>query len=113
MPRAPLQPKPLSSWPKPQPLPVCTIILLIVNITLAYWFVQAKISHVWAVPMYAMNIFFFLAERQIYVREKRNFDGWKEEVYVMNTHTIRKDKEWEIRMNSIKRPKNKTSKKPS
>jgi len=93
---------PLATWPRPSPFPICTFILLIVNIGIFYGLQEVQATHLWGAPIYAMNVFFFWAERNIYTREKRNFDGWHAEIAMMME---RKSNLWDDRVRSITRQK--------
>lgn len=67
-------------WPKPSPIPYCGIIFLLVNAMIAYAFDHYAVNVFWLSPFWLLNGFFFWAERDIYMREKRNYDDWYEEM---------------------------------
>ena len=73
----------LATWPRPSAFPICTFVLLLVNIGLFYGLQESHSTHLWGAPIYIMNVFFLWAERNIYAREKRNFDGWHAEIALM------------------------------
>lgn len=94
---------PLKTWPKPSPFPICAIILALINAGLFYGLQAADASFYWLTPTITMNIFFFWAEWSIYMREKRNFDGWRQEMEVL-LQPSRKNI-WEERLRAVQRHK--------
>lgn len=50
------------------------------NAGIAYSFNVYGLNVFWLAPMWFLNGFFFWAERDIYVRERRNYDDWYEEM---------------------------------
>lgn len=95
---------PALRWPKPSSFPVCTFVLLVVNVGLFYGLLYTHSSQMWGVGFYLTNAFFFWAERDIYKREKRNFDGWNREMIAMMEPNPPKNA-WTDRLKSVQRKK--------
>lgn len=73
-----------SQWPKPSRTPWSSIIFLILNIAAVYALDILGVNTLWLLPAVLLNFFFFWAERDIYKREKRNYDSWNKEMgYLM------------------------------
>lgn len=76
--------KVLTEWPKPRSFPWASTLFLIINAIVIYLFNKYDIHLGWMVPPILLNIFFFVAEKDIYRREKRNYDSWNKEMgYLM------------------------------
>lgn len=91
------------SWPKPQAFPVCAFILLLVNLCLYYGVYTSNSSIYWLTPTIFFNIFFFWAEWKIYKRDRRNFDGWREEVDAFLQPSGKN--RWGERLQAVQRPR--------
>lgn len=73
-----------SQWPKPSRFPLSSIVFLFLNAAAAYSLYSLHFNLFWLAPSLLLNIFFFWAERDIYKREKRNYDSWNKEMgYLM------------------------------
>lgn len=73
-----------SQWPKPSRTPWSSLIFLLLNALATYALDLLGFNTLWMVPALLLNIFFFWAERDIYRREKRNYESWNKEMgYLM------------------------------
>ena len=94
--------KNIYEWPRPNPIPRSSIVLLFINIAALYFILDHNVSFYWILPSFIINLFFFNAEKSIYFREKRNFDGWTDEMEA----SIKKPTSQEIwikNINSVRR----------
>jgi len=74
----------MSQWPRPSKTPWSSLAFLCVNALTLYILNHLHLSPLWLLPSVLLNIFFFWAERDIYKREKRNYDSWNKEMgYLM------------------------------
>lgn len=100
-----------SQWPKPSRIPLSSIVFLLLNLGAAYTLDFLQLNVLWLTPSLLLNIFFFWAERDIYRREKRNYDSWNKEMgYLMgvtdrngvplNASSSRKQRKKKMRNNS-------------
>ena len=89
------------TWPKPSPIPWCSLVLLVVNAVGIYLAIRFQVSYWWTAPSVVLNVFFFWAERDIYIRENRNFDDWCEEMKYLLGET--KSLPWNERISQIRR----------
>lgn len=91
-----------TSWPKPCATPKSSLVLLLINIVAIYYLLDFNLSVYWIIPSLILNVFFFHAEKDIYFRDKRNFDSW----YVEVKYSLKKpsaEEIWVKNINSIQR----------
>lgn len=74
-----------------------------INVALYHGLVHVGATLWWGVPCFAMNAFFFWAERDIYIREKRNYDSWNKEISELYKTPIKEL--WAQRLMSVERHK--------
>lgn len=73
-----------TQWPKPSSVPWSSLAFTLLDVGIFFLLSEMRISIYWMIPIILLNIFFFVAERDIYKREKRNYDSWNKEMgYLM------------------------------
>ena len=94
---------PRASWPKPSPVPFSSLWLLVLNIGATYAIDATGGNIWWFAPFWAVNVLFFWAERDNYLRERRNYLGWHEEMRALldNPHGRRKEK-WSESLQAVR-----------
>lgn len=99
------------TWPKPSIFPWCSVIYALLNVAITVCIASLLGKHsmdwetalIWTSPSWAFNLFFLWAEYDDYKREKRNYDGWNEEMKYLFGDTA--PKSWHYRVNQLRRPK--------
>jgi hypothetical protein len=92
----------LTEWPKPSPTPVNTLVLLGITLIAAGAVYQGYLAYAWLIPLAVLLLIFTQGERAIYLREKRNYDGWRADMEKMMAHKTQ-DGRWERGVSFMKK----------
>lgn len=73
-----------TQWPKPSSVPWSSLAFTLLDVGIFFLLSEIHVSIYWMIPIILLNVFFFIVERDIYRREKRNYDSWNKEMgYLM------------------------------